>query len=89
MKLSSCNASMIDLRDGVLLADSVLYGAANGELLWKAFARRGFGYLANDGGTSDNAADGTQNFDPSRDYLLPIPPLEITNNPNLTQNPGY
>ena len=32
---------------------------------------------------------GTQNFDPSRDYLLPIPPLEITNNPNLTQNPGY
>ena len=32
---------------------------------------------------------GTSNFDPSRDYLLPIPPLEITNNPNLTQNPGY
>ena len=32
---------------------------------------------------------GTQNFDPSRDYLLPIPPLEITNNSNLTQNPGY
>ncbi len=32
---------------------------------------------------------GTQNFDPSRDYLLPIPPIEITNNPNLTQNPGY
>lgn len=32
---------------------------------------------------------GTQNFDPSRDYLLPIPPFEITNNPNLTQNPGY
>ncbi|WP_020534341.1 RagB/SusD family nutrient uptake outer membrane protein [Lewinella cohaerens] len=31
----------------------------------------------------------TRNFDPSRDYLLPIPPLEITNNPNLTQNPGY
>ena len=32
---------------------------------------------------------GTQNFDPNRDYLLPIPPIEITNNPNLTQNPGY
>ncbi|SEQ00947.1 RagB/SusD family nutrient uptake outer membrane protein [Neolewinella agarilytica] len=32
---------------------------------------------------------GTQNFDPSRDYLLPIPPIEITNNPSLTQNPGY
>ncbi len=32
---------------------------------------------------------GTSNFDPSRDYLLPIPPIEIANNPNLTQNPGY
>ena len=32
---------------------------------------------------------GTQNFDSSRDYLLPIPPIEITNNPSLTQNPGY
>ena len=32
---------------------------------------------------------GTSNFDPNRDYLLPIPPLEIANNPNLTQNPGY
>lgn len=31
----------------------------------------------------------TRNFDPSRDYLLPIPPFEISNNPNLTQNPGY
>jgi len=32
---------------------------------------------------------GTQNFSAGRDYLLPIPPLEITNNPNLTQNAGY
>ena len=32
---------------------------------------------------------GTQNFDPARDYLLPIPPFEIDNNPALTQNPGY
>ncbi len=32
---------------------------------------------------------GTKNFDPARDYLLPIPPFEITNNPNLTQNNGY
>ena len=32
---------------------------------------------------------GTTNFDPARDYLLPIPPFEIDNNPALTQNPGY
>ena len=29
---------------------------------------------------------GTSNFDPARDYLLPIPPFEISNNPSLTQN---
>ena len=36
-----------------------------------------------------NGLEGARNFDSSRDYLLPIPPLEITNNPNLAQNPGY
>ncbi len=36
-----------------------------------------------------NGLEGAKNFDPNRDYLLPIPPLEITNNPNLEQNPGY
>ncbi|OAV43879.1 RagB/SusD family nutrient uptake outer membrane protein [Lewinella sp. 4G2] len=30
-----------------------------------------------------------KSFDPSRDYLLPIPPIELSNNPALTQNPGY
>ncbi|MCE4566980.1 RagB/SusD family nutrient uptake outer membrane protein [Maribellus sp. CM-23] len=28
-------------------------------------------------------------FDPSRDYLLAVPPNEITLNPNLGQNPGW
>ncbi len=28
-------------------------------------------------------------FDPGRDYLWPIPQVEIDLNPNLTQNPGY
>lgn len=28
-------------------------------------------------------------FDPTRDYLVAIPPEEITLNPNLTQNPGW
>jgi hypothetical protein len=36
-----------------------------------------------------NGFEGSRNFDPSRDYLLPVPPLEITNNISLTQNPGY
>ncbi|HXH99905.1 MAG TPA: RagB/SusD family nutrient uptake outer membrane protein [Sphingobacteriaceae bacterium] len=32
---------------------------------------------------------GTRLFDPSRDYLWPIPIIEIEDNPNLEQNPGY
>lgn len=28
-------------------------------------------------------------FNPSRDYLLAVPPEELTLNPNLTQNPGW
>ena len=28
-------------------------------------------------------------FNPSRDYLAPIPSNEITLNPNLKQNPGW
>ncbi|WP_139195714.1 RagB/SusD family nutrient uptake outer membrane protein, partial [Aquimarina amphilecti] len=29
------------------------------------------------------------NFDPTRDYLLPIPNEEVLRNPNLSQNDGY
>jgi hypothetical protein len=32
---------------------------------------------------------GTQNFDAARDYLLPLPAIEISNNSALEQNPGY
>jgi len=54
---------------------------------WYDIVRRRLG--AEVFGPNGFEGSGTQNFDPSRDYLLPIPPLEITNNPRLTQNPGY
>ncbi len=31
----------------------------------------------------------TRSFNPDRDYLFAIPPTEIDENPNLTQNPGW
>jgi hypothetical protein len=31
----------------------------------------------------------TRNFNPNRDYLWPIPRIELETNPALTQNPGY
>jgi len=56
---------------------------------WYDIVRRKLGDQVFGSNGFETELQGTQNFDPSRDYLLPIPPLEITNNPNLTQNPGY
>lgn len=39
--------------------------------------------------TESGVGPGPKSWDPSRDYLLPIPIDEIGRNPNLTQNPGY
>ncbi|MEM7373394.1 MAG: RagB/SusD family nutrient uptake outer membrane protein [Bacteroidota bacterium] len=56
---------------------------------WYDIVRRRMGNEVFGPNGFETELQGTQNFDPSRDYLLPIPPLEIANNPNLTQNPGY
>lgn len=56
---------------------------------WYDIVRRRLGDQVFGPNGFETELQGTQNFDPSRDYLLPIPPLEIANNPNLTQNPGY
>ncbi len=56
---------------------------------WYDIVRRKMGDQVFGPNGFETELQGTQNFDSSRDYLLPIPPLEITNNPNLAQNPGY
>jgi len=56
---------------------------------WYDIVRRRMGNEVFGPNGFEQELQGTQNFDPSRDYLLPIPPLEITNNPSLVQNPGY
>lgn len=74
LKLQKCNPGFVDMRNAVILADSIRYGGANKELLWKAFARRGLGASANQGGTSNT--DGTEAYD------LPVfgPPTGISEN---------
>ncbi|MDZ4666891.1 MAG: M36 family metallopeptidase [bacterium] len=62
LKLQKCNPGFADARDAILLADSINNGGANKSLLWKAFARRGLGFSANQG-TSASRSDGTQAFD--------------------------
>ena len=56
---------------------------------WYDIVRRRLGDQVFGPNGFETELQGTRNFDASRDYLLPIPPFEIANNPNLTQNPGY
>lgn len=62
MKLQPCGPGMLDGRDAILDADSLLNGGANTCLIWDVFARRGMGYFAkqNDpNNRNDNISDFT------------------------------
>lgn len=61
LKLQACMPGFVDSRDAILLADSINNNFANYDLLWKAFARRGLGFYA-DQGSSDDVSDGIQSF---------------------------
>lgn len=49
MKLAPPQASMVDMRDAILLADRVDYDGASQDQIWAAFAKRGLGALAYSG----------------------------------------
>ncbi len=56
MKLAVPQASMVDMRDAILLADRVDYKGASQSQLWAGFAKRGLGALAfSDGGNTIHA----------------------------------
>ncbi|MBD2714242.1 T9SS-dependent M36 family metallopeptidase [Microvirga sp. STR05] len=46
MKLQPCTPGMLDGRNAILKADSMLYGGSNSDIIWRAFARRGMGFDA-------------------------------------------
>ena len=52
LKLQPANPSFLDGRDALLLADQVANSGANQRAIWTAFARRGMGFSAADGGSS-------------------------------------
>ncbi len=62
LKLQPANPSYLDARDAILAADQALTGGENQLAIWKAFARRGMGFSADDGG-SGNATNVTAAFD--------------------------
>lgn len=68
LKLQPCNPGFVDLRNAVIAADSLRYGGANRDLLWRAFARRGLGFSARQG-LHTSVTDGTEAFDLPADVL--------------------
>jgi len=45
-KIQVCNPGFLDGRDAILRADTLLNGAANANVIWTMFARRGMGFSA-------------------------------------------
>ncbi len=62
MKLQKCSPGCVDARNGILAADTLLYGGSHGQQIWKAFARRGLGYSAKQG-LNTKIKDGTAAYD--------------------------
>ena len=63
MKLQPCSPGFVDGRDAILEADAALTGGENECLIWKGFAKRGLGFGASQGLSSNSRSDGTQAFD--------------------------
>ena len=64
MVLMPSAPSMVDARNAMLAADQARFGGANEDLLWRAFARRGYGELASAAGPNDT--------DPVPDFSSPL-----------------
>ncbi|GAB3203847.1 extracellular elastinolytic metalloproteinase [Pontibacter aydingkolensis] len=84
LKLQPCSPGFIDGRDAILKADSVLYGGANYELIYRAFAKRGLGFSA-DQGSSSSKTDGVEAYDmPTVGMLVSVDNASIGNGGTLT-----
>lgn len=62
MKMQPCSPGFLDARDAILAADSLLYNGQYHCSIWRAFARRGMGYSAQQG-SSSSATDQVAAFD--------------------------
>ena len=93
-KLQVCQPGFLDGRDAILRADTISNRAANAELIWNVFARRGMGYGARQGDRVDGrptvkniveAFDLPPNVKPlvlaSRNGAVSSSPLEAFPNP--------
>lgn len=63
MKLQPCRPGYLDGRDAILVADDLLHNGENNCLIWEVFARRGIGFFADQGSSTDHR-DNEENFEP-------------------------
>ncbi len=81
MKLQPANPSFLDARDAIILADQTMNAGANLDTIWVAFAKRGMGYSADDGGSASSLSV-TEAFD------LPDEAISITDVTVIEGNSG-
>ncbi|MDJ0869199.1 MAG: M36 family metallopeptidase [Myxococcota bacterium] len=62
LALQPCNPTMVEGRDALLAADLAGYGGAHECAIWRAFAKRGMGVGADDGGSA-NSNQVAESFD--------------------------
>ncbi|MFC1498716.1 M36 family metallopeptidase, partial [Verrucomicrobiota bacterium] len=73
LKLQPIETTFLQARDAILLADQINNGGVNQAILWEAFAKRGLGVNADDGGLGDANVVVTDGFDVPDD--LSVMPL--------------
>jgi extracellular elastinolytic metalloproteinase len=85
MKLQPCSPGFKDGYNAIFLADKINYGGQDTCLISQVFARRGLGYLSNQGNAS-NSSDGFENFDPIPTCIKELKIEKLTTTPTI--NPG-
>jgi len=82
LTLMPANPSFLQSRDAILQADQILTGGTNYWTIWQAFARRGMGYSAVDGGANSTVV--TQAFDLPANAVVAQSPADVTTVPPAT-----
>lgn len=80
MKIQPCSPGFQDGRDAIMMADKADFAGVDTCLISSVFARRGLGYFASQG-SSDNAADGIENFDPIPVCVKELKIIKTTSTP--------
>jgi extracellular elastinolytic metalloproteinase len=71
LKIQGCSPGFVDGRDAIIAADQLINGGANACLIWNAFAARGLGNGASQGGRNSRT-DQTEDFSVPAGILSPM-----------------